>query len=177
VTTHTKRISTIRKSADMFGKSFIRLYLWRKCKISIGSLWRNYTQSSSVRVNVLAIFILYDKVLCDEERTWFGLLDWTFLSVIEKAKDSAMLLQLLEANPIRWDSYVECSVLKVDLEAFVGILCGVVQPGARTPFRCPWMCFTDSVPFKKILHCVNISFSAHAIAQPCRHSHQSVSSV
>jgi len=60
----------------------------------------------------------------DEERTWIGLLDWTFLNVIEKAKNRAMLLQLLQAHLIRWDSYVECSVLKVDLEAFVGILYG-----------------------------------------------------
>jgi len=44
----------------------------------------------------------------------------------------------------------------------------VVQPDVRAPLRCPWMCFTDSVPSKKILHCENISFGAHAIAQPCR---------
>jgi len=36
----------------------------------------------------------------DEERTWFGLLDWTFVNIIEKAKHKAMLLQLLEAYPI-----------------------------------------------------------------------------
>jgi len=33
-----------------------------------------------------------------------------------------MLLQLLEAFLIRWNSYVECSVLKVNLEAFVGMI-------------------------------------------------------
>jgi len=63
----------------------------------------------------------------DERRTWFGLPDWTFLhflNVLEKAKDRAMLLQLLEAFLIRWDNCVECNALKVDLEAFIGILCG-----------------------------------------------------
>ena len=33
-------------------------------------------------------------------------------------------MQLPEAYLIRWDSYVECSALKVYLEAFVGILYG-----------------------------------------------------
>jgi len=27
-----------------------------------------------------------------------------------------------------------------------------------------------SIPFQKILHCANICFSAHTIAQPCRHT-------
>jgi len=51
--------------------------------------------------------------------TWVGL-----LNVIEKDKDRAMLLQLLQGFLIEWDSYVECSVLKVDLVAFVGIFYG-----------------------------------------------------
>jgi len=46
----------------------------------------------------------------------------------------------------------------------------VVQPGVREPLRCLWMCFACSVPSKKTLHSTNISFSAHAIAQPCRHT-------
>jgi len=32
------------------------------------------------------------------------------------------------------------------------------------------MCFTGSAPSKKISHCPNIPFSAHAIAQPRRHT-------
>jgi len=41
-----------------------------------------------------------------------GLVCWTehMLSVIEKAKDRAKLLQLLEAFLIRLDSYVECNL-------------------------------------------------------------------
>jgi len=50
----TGRVRAIRKSADMFGKRFIRLCLWRKCKISTESLRRNHRQSSSVCVNILA---------------------------------------------------------------------------------------------------------------------------
>jgi len=55
-----------------------------------------------------------------------GLVCWIghIVDVLEKPKNRAMLLQLLQAHLIRWDSYVECSVLKVDLEAFVGILYG-----------------------------------------------------
>jgi len=36
-TTDTRRVSRIRTSADIFGKRFITLCLWRKCKISKGS--------------------------------------------------------------------------------------------------------------------------------------------
>jgi len=32
------------------------------------------------------------------------------------------------------------------------------------------MCFTGSVPSKKILHCINVSFSVHAISRLCRHT-------
>ena len=56
VITDKGRASAIRKSADMFGKRFIRVCLWRKCKISRGSFRRNYAQSSSVCVNILAMF-------------------------------------------------------------------------------------------------------------------------
>ena len=40
----------------------------------------------------------------DEEKTRFVLLDWTFLNVIEKAKDRVVLLQayLLEWFLMRW---------------------------------------------------------------------------
>ena len=64
------------------------------------------------------------------------------------------------------NSYVECSALKVH-EVFVMT---VVPPGVRETLRCPWMCFTGKVPSKKMLRCANIPFSAHAFAQPCRHT-------
>jgi len=52
-----------------------------------------YTEFS-VCVNISALFIT--RFCSDEERTWFALLEWTFLNVIEKAKYRAMILQLLD---------------------------------------------------------------------------------
>ena len=63
-----------------------------------------------------------------------GLVCWTehMLSVIEKAKDKAMLLQLVEAFLIRWDSYIQRNVpqgsantgLRPAREKIVAGLCG-----------------------------------------------------
>ena len=52
-------------------------------------LLKKYTQSSLVRVNTLATFNVYmpiTRFYSDEERTSFGLLDWTFLNVKRKPK-------------------------------------------------------------------------------------------
>jgi len=76
-TTDKGRISTIRESGDIFRKGFIRLCLRRKCKISWGSRRRNYSQSSRVRVNILAMFNVYSKVLQWQRKNlvWFAGVD------------------------------------------------------------------------------------------------------
>jgi len=59
---------------------------------------------------------------------------------------------------------------KLTLKLSSGSSMAVVQSEVRETLRCPWMCFTGSVPYKKILHCTNISFSGHAMAQTRRHT-------
>jgi len=76
-----------------------------------------------------------------EESTWFVLLEWTFLNVIEKAKDRAVLLH---RKRFALDEIAMSNVAHqtVTLKLFIGILYDSVQPGVHESRRCPWMCFT-----------------------------------
>jgi len=98
-----------------FGSLLICLRTVLSDRVSITKM-QNFPRNSSKKlyteffcVSILAMFNVY---YCnDDERTW--LLCWTrhMLCVLEKAKDRAMLVQLLEAFLIRWDSYVECTLM------------------------------------------------------------------
>ena len=53
-------------------------------------------------VNILAACLMFITRFCsDEERTWVGLLDWTYSECHRESEDS-LFLQLLEAFLIRW---------------------------------------------------------------------------
>jgi len=98
VTTDTEEVSAIQKSADMFGKGFIRLCLWRKCKITWGSLRRYYTQSSSACVNILAMFNVYQGCSGVKTRYHTFLHPVALLEYLDYIKNMAAISQMCQRH-------------------------------------------------------------------------------